>query len=124
MTGRCAFMAATASGRRRRFGDLLPTATTRFSCENSRLANKALRLISATGGRLVIAARVADHVLWACPREKGEARKVQSYVLWALLGMAGYSFMTLFVKLAERSSEVSTYMVRRLSRSSPSPSSR
>jgi transporter family protein len=35
----------------------------------------------------------------------------QSYVLWALLGMAGYSFMTLFVKLAERSSEVSTYMV-------------
>jgi transporter family protein len=36
---------------------------------------------------------------------------VQSYVLWALLGMAGYSFMTLFVKLAERSGAVSTYMV-------------
>jgi transporter family protein len=35
----------------------------------------------------------------------------QSYVLWALLGMAGYSLMTLFVKLAERSSTVSTYMV-------------
>ena len=35
----------------------------------------------------------------------------QSYVLWALLGMAGYSFMTLFVNLAERSSEVSTSMV-------------
>jgi len=40
---------------------------------------------------------------------------VQSYVLWALLGMAGYSFMTLFVKLAERSSEVSTYMVMAVS---------
>ncbi len=39
----------------------------------------------------------------------------QSYVLWALLGMAGYSFMTLFVKLAERSSEVSTYMVMAVS---------
>lgn len=26
----------------------------------------------------------------------------QSYVLWALIGMAGYSFTTLFVKLAER----------------------
>lgn len=26
----------------------------------------------------------------------------QSYVLWALIGMAGYSFATLFVKLAER----------------------
>ena len=36
---------------------------------------------------------------------------MQSYVLWALLGMAGYSFMTLFVKLAERSGEASTYMV-------------
>ena len=36
---------------------------------------------------------------------------VQSYVLWALLGMAGYSFMTLFVKLAERSGEASTHMV-------------
>ncbi len=36
---------------------------------------------------------------------------VPSYVLWALLGMAGYSFMTLFVKLAERSGAVSTHMV-------------
>ena len=36
---------------------------------------------------------------------------VQSYVLWALLGMVGYSFMTLFVKLAERSGTVSVYMV-------------
>ncbi len=36
---------------------------------------------------------------------------VQSYVLWALLGMAGYSFMTLFVKLAERSGNATTYMV-------------
>jgi bacterial/archaeal transporter family protein len=35
----------------------------------------------------------------------------QSYILWALLGMAGYSLMTLFVKLAERSGTVSTYMV-------------
>jgi hypothetical protein len=33
----------------------------------------------------------------------------------ALLGMAGYAFMTLFVKLAERSSEVSTYMVMAVS---------
>jgi len=36
---------------------------------------------------------------------------IQSYVLWALVGMAGYSLMTLFVKLAERSGNVSTYMV-------------
>ena len=36
---------------------------------------------------------------------------MQSYILWALLGMVGYSFTTLFVKLAERSSDVSTYMV-------------
>jgi len=35
----------------------------------------------------------------------------QSYILWALLGMAGYSLMTLFVKLAERSGAASTYMV-------------
>ena len=35
----------------------------------------------------------------------------QSYVLWALLGMAGYSFMILFVKLADRSGAASTYMV-------------
>ena len=36
---------------------------------------------------------------------------IPSYVLWALLGMAGYSFMTLFVKLAERPGTVSVYMV-------------
>ena len=36
---------------------------------------------------------------------------MQSYVYWALLGMVGYSFTTLFTKLAERSSEVSYYMV-------------
>ena len=36
---------------------------------------------------------------------------IQSYVLWALLGMAGYSLMTLFVKLAERSGNVTTYQV-------------
>ena len=34
-----------------------------------------------------------------------------SYILWALLGMVGYSLMTLFVKLAERSGNVTTYMV-------------
>lgn len=36
---------------------------------------------------------------------------IHSYVLWALLGMAAYSFMTLFVKLAERNDSVTTYMV-------------
>lgn len=36
---------------------------------------------------------------------------MQSYIFWALLGMAGYSFTTLFVKIAERSAAVSTYMV-------------
>lgn len=36
---------------------------------------------------------------------------MQSYILWALLGMAGYSFATLFVKIAERSGSASTYMV-------------
>jgi transporter family protein len=36
---------------------------------------------------------------------------IPSYILWALLGMAGYSFMTLFVKIAERSGTASTYMV-------------
>ena len=36
---------------------------------------------------------------------------ILSYVLWALLGMAGYSLMTLFVKLAERSGSATTYMV-------------
>jgi transporter family protein len=40
-----------------------------------------------------------------------EGAVIQSYVLWALLGMAGYSLMTLFVKLAERSGSASTYMV-------------
>jgi transporter family protein len=34
-----------------------------------------------------------------------------SYVLWALLGMACYSLMTLFMKLAEKSGSASTYMV-------------
>ena len=34
-----------------------------------------------------------------------------TYILWALLGMAAYSCMTLFVKLAERGGNVSTYMV-------------
>lgn len=34
-----------------------------------------------------------------------------TYVLWALLGMLGYSFMTLFVKLAERNGSASTYMI-------------
>ena len=42
---------------------------------------------------------------------------IQSYILWALLGMVGYSFMTLFVKLAERSGEASTYMVLAVSTS-------
>jgi bacterial/archaeal transporter family protein len=36
---------------------------------------------------------------------------MQSYIFWALLGMVGYSFTTLFVKLAERSAAVSNYMV-------------
>jgi bacterial/archaeal transporter family protein len=36
---------------------------------------------------------------------------MQSYIFWALLGMVGYSFTTLFVKLAERSGAVSNYMV-------------
>ena len=36
---------------------------------------------------------------------------MQSYIYWALLGMVGYSFTTLFTKLAERSSDVSSYMV-------------
>jgi len=40
-----------------------------------------------------------------------EGAMMQSYVLWALLGMAGYSFTTLFVKLAERSGSATTYMV-------------
>jgi drug/metabolite transporter (DMT)-like permease len=40
-----------------------------------------------------------------------EGAEMQSYVLWALLGMAGYSLMTLFVKLAERSGSATTHMV-------------
>ncbi len=38
---------------------------------------------------------------------------MQSYILWALLGMAGYSAMTILVKIAERTGggAVSTYMV-------------
>ena len=36
---------------------------------------------------------------------------MQSYIFWALLGMVGYSLTTLFVKLAERSTAVSNYMV-------------
>ena len=42
---------------------------------------------------------------------------MQSYIFWALLGMVGYSFTTLFVKLAERSGEASTYMVLAVSTS-------
>jgi bacterial/archaeal transporter family protein len=36
---------------------------------------------------------------------------MQSYIYWALLGMVSYSLTTLFTKLAERSGEVSSYMV-------------
>jgi transporter family protein len=36
---------------------------------------------------------------------------MQSYIYWALLGMVGYSFTTLFTKLAERSGDVSSFMV-------------
>ncbi len=37
---------------------------------------------------------------------------MKSYVLWALIGMCGYSFTTLFVKIADRSSgNASPYMV-------------
>jgi len=36
---------------------------------------------------------------------------MQSYIYWALLGMVGYSFTTLFTKLAERSDDVSSFMV-------------
>ena len=41
---------------------------------------------------------------------------MQSYIYWALLGMVGYSLTTLFTKLAERSGEVSSYMVLAVSR--------
>ena len=40
---------------------------------------------------------------------------MQSYIFWALLGMVGYSFTTLFTKLAERNSEVSDFMVLAIS---------
>lgn len=33
------------------------------------------------------------------------------YISWALIGMAGYSAVTLFVKLATRSGNVSSYLV-------------
>jgi bacterial/archaeal transporter family protein len=36
---------------------------------------------------------------------------MQSYIFWALLGRVGYSFTTLFVKLAVQSGAVSNYMV-------------
>ncbi|MGC2341420.1 MAG: hypothetical protein WA453_07540 [Methyloceanibacter sp.] len=36
---------------------------------------------------------------------------MQSYIYWALLGMVGYSFTTLFTKLAERSGDVSFFIV-------------
>ena len=40
-----------------------------------------------------------------------ESNEMKSYIYWALLGMVGYSLTTLFTKLAERSGEVSSYMV-------------
>ena len=40
---------------------------------------------------------------------------MQSYIFWALLGMVGYSFTTLFTKLAERNNEVSDFMVLAIS---------
>jgi bacterial/archaeal transporter family protein len=36
---------------------------------------------------------------------------VRAYVLWALTGMVGYSFTTLFVKLAVRTGHISSFMV-------------
>ncbi|MGA7373053.1 MAG: EamA family transporter [Methyloceanibacter sp.] len=36
---------------------------------------------------------------------------MQSYIYWALLGMVGYSFTALFTKLAERSGDVSSFIV-------------
>ena len=36
---------------------------------------------------------------------------MQSYIFWSLLGMVGYSFTTLFTKLAEQSGQFSSYMV-------------
>jgi transporter family protein len=36
---------------------------------------------------------------------------IRAYVLWALIGMVGYSFTTLFVKLAVRTGHISSFMV-------------
>ena len=36
---------------------------------------------------------------------------IRAYVLWALIGMIGYSFTTLFVKLAVRTGHISSFMV-------------
>jgi len=36
---------------------------------------------------------------------------MHSYIFWALLGMAGYSFGTFFVKLAERGGAASAHIV-------------
>jgi transporter family protein len=36
---------------------------------------------------------------------------IRTYLLWALIGMVGYSFTTLFVKLAVRTVHISSFMV-------------
>jgi bacterial/archaeal transporter family protein len=36
---------------------------------------------------------------------------IRAYILWALIGMLGYSFTTLFVKLAVRTGHISSFMV-------------
>jgi bacterial/archaeal transporter family protein len=36
---------------------------------------------------------------------------MRAYVVWALIGMAGYSFTTLFVKLAVRTGHISSFAV-------------
>jgi bacterial/archaeal transporter family protein len=36
---------------------------------------------------------------------------IRAYVLWALIGMVGQSFVTLFVKLAVRTGHISSFMV-------------
>src|ERR1700753_1977594 len=36
---------------------------------------------------------------------------MRAYVVWALIGMIGYSFTTLFVKLAVRTSHISSFAV-------------
>jgi transporter family protein len=38
-------------------------------------------------------------------------RMIRSYVLWALVGMAGYSFMTITMKLAIREGRFSSFLV-------------